>query len=132
MEVWGRGTNRVIAMCQRHGTAPPTFEERSGFLIVTFKAQMVAGGALDTRRPQKTSSGRLAEKVGRKLVEELAETQRKILDLMSGCPTISKRDLAAKIGISTTAIDKNIASLKAKGLVRRVGPDKGGRWETGE
>jgi ATP-dependent DNA helicase RecG len=41
VEVWGRGTNRVIALCKKHGSAPPTFEERSGFLIVTFKVPMV-------------------------------------------------------------------------------------------
>jgi predicted HTH transcriptional regulator len=45
VQVWGRGTNRVIEMCREHGVAPPIFEERSGFLIVTFKAQMVQGGA---------------------------------------------------------------------------------------
>ncbi|MBN1849857.1 MAG: putative DNA binding domain-containing protein [Deltaproteobacteria bacterium] len=38
VEVWGRGTNRAIAACERHGAAIPTFEERQGFLIVTFKA----------------------------------------------------------------------------------------------
>jgi len=43
VEVWGRGTNRVIEMCQSHGAAAPVFEERQGFLVVTFKAQLVAG-----------------------------------------------------------------------------------------
>ncbi len=42
VEVWGRGTNRVIAACEKHGSVPPTFEDRNGFLIVTFKAQIVA------------------------------------------------------------------------------------------
>jgi ATP-dependent DNA helicase RecG len=45
VEVWGRGTNRVIALCKGHGAAPPKFSEQSGFLTVTFKAQMVADGA---------------------------------------------------------------------------------------
>lgn len=49
VEVWGRGTNRVIAACRKHGAVAPTFEERQDFLIVTFKAQMVAG---DTARPE--------------------------------------------------------------------------------
>lgn len=44
VEVWGRGTNRVIGMCREHGAAPPIFEERQGFLIVTFKAQIIADG----------------------------------------------------------------------------------------
>jgi len=40
VEIWGRGTNRVIEECQRHGLEPPTFEERSGTLFVTFRAQI--------------------------------------------------------------------------------------------
>ncbi len=55
VEVWGRGTNRVIAMCKKYGAASPTFEERSGFLIVTFKAQLVAGQVTPHVTPQVTS-----------------------------------------------------------------------------
>ena len=44
-EVWGRGTNRVIDACKRHGAAPPIFEEYQGFLVVTFKAEMGVGAA---------------------------------------------------------------------------------------
>ncbi|RPI71739.1 MAG: hypothetical protein EHM45_23140, partial [Desulfobacteraceae bacterium] len=46
VEVWGRGTNRVIAMCKRHEAAPPLFEDRQGFLIVTFKMQLVTEGII--------------------------------------------------------------------------------------
>jgi len=42
VEVWGRGTNRVIDVCKQHGAAPPIFKEQQGFLVVTFKAEMVA------------------------------------------------------------------------------------------
>ena len=52
VEVWGRGTNRVIAECAKHGAAPPVFEERQGFLVVTFRAQVVAGGAAGTSRSE--------------------------------------------------------------------------------
>ena len=52
VEVWGRGTNRVIEMCEKHGAAPPVFEEKQGFLFVTFRAQLVPGGAAETSRDQ--------------------------------------------------------------------------------
>lgn len=52
VEVWGRGTNRVIAMCKKHGAPPPRFEERQGFLIVTFRAQMVAESTAEVSRAQ--------------------------------------------------------------------------------
>jgi ATP-dependent DNA helicase RecG len=45
VEVWGRGTNRVIEMCQQHGAPPPVFEEKQGFVVVTFRAPLVVGGA---------------------------------------------------------------------------------------
>lgn len=43
-------------------------------------------------------------------------------------PEVSSAELAQIVGISTTAIDKNIAVLRDK-LIRRNGPDKGGKWE---
>lgn len=47
-----------------------------------------------------------------RLVDGLAESQRQILLLITENPHISKRELAERIGISTTAIDKNIKTLK--------------------
>jgi ATP-dependent DNA helicase RecG len=38
VEIWGRGTNRVIEECERHGIDPPTFEEVGDGLFVTFRA----------------------------------------------------------------------------------------------
>ena len=43
VEVWGRGTNRVIDECLRHGIETPTFEERAGTVVVTFRAEIVPG-----------------------------------------------------------------------------------------
>ena len=44
LEIRGDRVHRVIAMCKTHGAATPSFEEWQGFLVVTFKAQLVAGG----------------------------------------------------------------------------------------
>jgi ATP-dependent DNA helicase RecG len=59
----------------------------------------------------------------------LVESQRKIVSLIQQNPRVSKKELSEKVGISTTAIDKNIQSLKKKGLLKRVGSAKGGHWE---
>ncbi len=40
VEIWGRGTNRVIEECQRHGIEAPIFEDRDGVVYVTFRAQI--------------------------------------------------------------------------------------------
>jgi ATP-dependent DNA helicase RecG len=39
VEVWGRGTNRVI--CRARGIAPPEFSEQAGVVTVTFRAAVV-------------------------------------------------------------------------------------------
>jgi hypothetical protein len=52
VKVWGRGTNRVIGMCEMHGAPPPVFAGKHGFLVVTFSAPSVAGGAARTSRSE--------------------------------------------------------------------------------
>lgn len=63
------------------------------------------------------------------LVEGLVESQKKIVWLITENPLVSIKEMAEAIGISTTAIDKNITSLKKKNLIKRVGSDKGGSWK---
>ncbi len=71
---------------------------------------------------------RLVEKVGRKL----SKNQVKILKLMLENKYISKKEISEKIGISTTAVDKNSDKLKQAGIIKRIGPAKGGHWEVKE
>ena len=48
---------------------------------------------------------------------------------MSHNKYISINELAEITGISTRAVEKHIANLKEKELLKRIGPDKGGHWE---
>ena len=63
-----------------------------------------------------------------RLVEGLAESQKAILRMVEKKPTISKKEMAAIIGISTIALDKNIKKLKEKGFLKRIGTAKEGQW----
>ncbi|OGG06011.1 MAG: hypothetical protein A3F83_12555 [Candidatus Glassbacteria bacterium RIFCSPLOWO2_12_FULL_58_11] len=40
VEVWGRGTNRVIEECRRYGLEAPGFREESGGVVVAFRAEI--------------------------------------------------------------------------------------------
>ncbi len=63
------------------------------------------------------------------LVDGLVDSQRKIVELIKANPKISKKDMAENIGISTTAIDKHIRSLRENNIIKRVGSDRTGYWE---
>ncbi len=52
------------------------------------------------------------------LVDGLVDSQKKILKLIKINPKISKKEMAQNIGISTTAVDKHIKTLREKGILR--------------
>jgi len=115
VECWGRGTNRVIAECERHGIAPPVFEERQGFVIVTFGAPIVPMAEAGAAQAivQKTSE----------------KTSEKILAIVTLHPEVTIAELAERIGVATRSIERNLKNLHLQGRLKRVGPDRGGHWE---
>ena len=57
------------------------------------------------------------------------KTTRKMLALIKKNPSISREELAEKCGITSDGIKYNIRKLREKGIIKRIGPDKGGHWE---
>ena len=64
-----------------------------------------------------------------KVTEKVTENQANILDAISKDNSITSEKLSLIIGISVRKTKENLAKLKQKGLLKRIGPDKGGRWE---
>ena len=60
------------------------------------------------------------------------KTTQKILKLIKNYPEITKEELAEKCGITLDGIKWQLKKLKSQGIIRRVGPDKGGYWEVVE
>jgi len=109
VENWGKGIGKILNL------EPKTeFKELGRKFYTIFKRKKIEG----------KEGKRLVEE----LVEGLVESQKKIIELISKNPKISKKELSENIGISTTAIDKNISKLKEKGLIERIGEAKGGEW----
>ena len=57
------------------------------------------------------------------------KSSEKILVLIESDPIISAKEIAEKLGITSRSVEKHIKNLRDKGILRRVGPDKGGHWE---
>ena len=60
--------------------------------------------------------------------EKAANGREKIIALLSEDGTLTMAALARRTGITPKAVEKQIARLKADGILERIGPDKGGRW----
>lgn len=57
------------------------------------------------------------------------ETTQKILKILESNPKATRKELAEKIGLTPDGIKWNLNKLKKEGIIRRIGPDKGGHWE---
>ena len=69
------------------------------------------------------------ESIGDKESEEKpTKSREKIVALLSEDSKLSATALAEKIGISSKAVEKHLANLKADGIIERIGPTKGGYW----
>ena len=74
-------------------------------------------------RPGLFFRGTIVLAVGRKI----KKGREKIISLLLEDPMLSATTVATRIGISSKAVEKHFARLKADGILRRIGPDKGGR-----
>lgn len=88
----------------------------------------VSGERLDDKLDDKLDD-RLDDRLDDKLDDRLGERRAMILRAMAQRQTISVTELAALIGISRNAANKNIQFLKDNGWVKRIGSAKGGHWE---
>lgn len=58
----------------------------------------------------------------------IGKTAQKIIDLVISDPSLSAETMAYKIGISSHAVEKQIAKLRSMGILSREGADFGGYW----
>ena len=115
IEAWGRGTIKIINECTQADLPLPEYKyDLSGFIV-----------ELRTKKNDNITSHELGDRLG----DRLGENRLKIIELMQNNKHISITDLSKLIGISTTAIEKNIKYLKKNKLIKRIGSAKGGYWE---
>lgn len=136
MERRGSGFKKILDAYafeseKRGETIMPRFESTSTdfFLILpNLNYGKVINGVVSSSNGQgedvSTDAG------GEKSREKGREKSReKIIAALKQAPYITMSDLAELIGISAKGVEKNIKILRDQGIIRRVGPDKGGHWE---
>ena len=115
IETIGTGLTDLLKKCKEKGLRKPLFEETSGrFRIVIW-------------RPKSTANmvGNLAE--GSQKTPQ--KTPQRILASIRANPFVGTQAMADMIGVERSTVARAIAKLKRDGVLRRIGPDKGGHWE---
>lgn len=109
VEAWGRGIEKVVNECIDHGCPKPVFDYRGSGLMVEFKAK--ARSSTDEMRQEKLST-----------------TEQEILRIINNDPSATTRNIAENLGVFKSTITRNIAKLKDKGILKRIGSTKKGQW----
>lgn len=114
IEAWGQGIEKINRECREHGIEPPEYDCSLGGLMVTFHANPAhireAGSYQGSATTPET-------------------TPEKIMALLRAEPTMTRHELARRIGITLDGIRYHLKKLKSAGRIRHVGPTKAGSWE---
>jgi ATP-dependent DNA helicase RecG len=148
VERMGSGIERMRELMRNAGLKEPVFE-MDAFFRVTFyrdpryslkadkfqkagKKDGEAGEKIRRRVGEKAEKGleeSWVKKLGEKLGERLGENENRILEIVAKNKFVTIPELSKTLGISTTAVENNLAKLKVKKMIKRIGPAKGGHWE---
>ena len=74
-------------------------------------------------------SDKVTDKVSDKVSNKyLSQTEEKIVEYIKNSPSITVESLAKELSLSASGIKKAMSSLRAKGMIERVGANKNGFW----
>lgn len=121
IEAWGRGTVKIINACLKAGLPAPEFSDLTGGFLISFskaEAHSPEQGLIET-----------VEKSAEKVRSKYGVNTEKVWTAIGENLFIRTHEIANKTNLAQRTVEKAIAILKKKGLLRRVGPDKGGHWE---
>ena len=99
IEAWGRGIERIIAACKNDGFSTPEFR---------YDASGIQKNDPETDQQKQ---------------------ENVILELIKENPYIQRKELVRRLGIHESSVKRRLASLQEKGIIKHVGPNKGGYWE---
>ena len=121
VERMGSGIDRMRNLMRDAGLKEPVFE-MDEFFRVTFyrdpRYSLKADSFEKVRATSEKTRGNTREK-----------TREKIIRSLKANPEITMERLAEIVGISSKGVEWQINKLKEDGVIRRIGPAKGGHWE---
>ncbi len=143
---FGEGVDRMCRELASVGTKEPHYQlvafimKATVYASIWTEAETTQIGQETTQKKQETTQKTTRKDVAEGLQTGQETTQKKkikitsvqklILDYIQQNPKSSRTEITAKLGgITEDGVKYNLKVLQQKGLLKRVGPDKGGHWE---
>ena len=114
-ESWRRGIEKICTLCKNYGIPEPEYIVHPGDIMLKFRAV----ARIENHTENHTENHR-----------RLSRLQREILVKVQEDPSYTRSQLASMIdNASLGGVISALSRLQELGIIRRVGPDKGGHWE---
>ncbi len=121
VQEFGEDVDRMYKEMEKAGLPAPEYKDvafmlhatiRNGINVVDNVADSVVDNVADNHAA----------------VIKLSATEQEILEHLQNSPTLSAKELAALLHKTPRTIQRNMTALKEKGLLRREGSDRKGKW----
>jgi len=112
IEKWGNGIPMMRDECVAMGLPEPEYNVMTNGVEIVF------------RLPEKKGAG-----IPLSLPEGLTENEIKICKLIKENERITYIEMAEQLGISESTVTRAARSLSKKGIIKRMGPERGGSWK---
>ena len=121
IEAWGRGIEKIVTGMKKAEMDVPEFRaDPLGVFVTSHRKKEIV--AMWNGSDSNTV-------VTEKVVEKVYEKQQAIMQEIRKKPFVTASELSEILGISLRKTQENMRKLRENGLIRRIGPDKGGLWE---
>ena len=117
IEHWGRGFDKVQAAFETCNIPFPQVENQFGGTSIYIQRETEAQETTE----KSTLKGTLKS--------TLKGTSKKIVDIVEDNPNVTIAQVAELLQMNIRGIAKHFQRLQQQGILRRIGPDKGGHWE---
>ena len=132
IESWGSGVRRMTDACVENGVKKPSFSLQDNNFAITFyrdgkRIENATQNAAENHSDNQDSSQKI---VTENVTENVTEDRLfYILNAIKKDDKITITELAKMLGVTIMTIRRDMDKLKQKGLITRIGPDKGGYWQ---
>ena len=143
VNMFNRGVGQVQTDLKENGNQPAEFNVN---LITAFKVDVKVSQSYTNETGGKVGGDVVENVVGKDLndvekpsgvvenivdsiVEKLSTTRAKIVRIIWKNPNATAQSISKEINIASRNVQEHLRKLQEQGVIRRIGPDKGGHWE---
>ncbi len=114
---FGEGIDRMFNEMKNAGLPEPEYTNNAFMLNVTIRN--------NTNGSENGSDG---SENGNDIIINLTDNEKLVYEVIASNPEITRQKMIEMLGLSIRTLDRIIKSLKNKGIIKRIGADRGGYW----